>query len=282
MQLLFLQTTYVTIGGNTIEALLNRTKTVSLTHVSYLRSLGMVVNASKTEAVIFGKNDNSNTAVCFAESEIKTGSTMKALGVTLQSDLKWEGHLASVISKSQSKLSLLRKIRPLLTMEQFLTISTSQVFSTAYYAASVWLNCTLSSKLWKRVVSFHYRVMRVACLDFKARKKRTLIDKQCKRATPKMWADYISASTAIKIFRDSEPQLLADDIKFVWTTEKRRPNPRFYDDSIRQSGRHIFANRLKHLNDIQDPWHHPPPSNDVIRVLLKKHLNFDFEATQPK
>ena len=274
--------TYVTIGGSTIEALLNRTKSVSLTHVSYLRSLGMVVNTSKTEAVIFGKNDNSNTTVCFAGTDIKTGTTMKALGVTLQSDLKWDGHLASVIPKSQSKLSLLRKIRPLLTMEQFLTISTSQVFSTAYYATPVWLNCTLSSKLWKKITSFHYRVMRVACRDFKARKKRILIDKQCKRATPKMWGDYISASTAIKITRDSEPRLLADDIRSNWTIEKRRANPRFFDDSIRQPGRHIFSNRLKHLNDLQNPWHHPPPSNDIIRVLLKKHFNFDFETTQPE
>ncbi len=274
--------TYVTIGGMTIEALLDRTKSVSLTHVSYLRSLGMVVNASKTEAVIFGKNDNSNTTVCFAGTEIKTGPTMKALGITLQSDLKWNGHLDAIIPKSQSKLSLLRKIRPQLTMEQFLTISTSQIFSTTYYAAPVWLNCTLSSKLWKKITSFHYRVMRVACRDFKARKKRTVIDTQCKRDTPKMWADYISASTAIKCVRDSEPRLLADEIKSGWTTERRRDNPRFFDDSIRQSGRHNFSNRLKLLNDIQDPWYFPPPTNDAIRIFLKKHLNFDFEGSQAK
>ncbi len=99
---------------------------------------------------------------------------------------------------------------------------------------------------------------------------------------PVMWGDYISASTAIKITRDSEPRLLADDIRSNWTTEKRRANPRFFDDSLRQPGRHIFSNRLKHLNDLQYPWHHPPPSNDIIRVLLKKHFNFDFETTQPE
>ena len=193
----------------------------------------------------------------------------------------YQARLDSIIPKSQAKLSLLRKIRPFLTMEQFLTISTSQIFSTAFYAAPVWLNSTLSSKLWRKITSFHYRVMRVACRDFKAQKKRGLIDKECKRATPKMWADYISASTAIKIIRDSEPALLANDIRSNWTMDRRRTNPRFYDDSRCQSGRHLFSNRLKHLNNIQYPWQFPPPSNDCIRIFLKKHLNFDFELPNP-
>ena len=100
---------------------------------------------------------------------------MKALGITLLNNLSWEQHLSNIIPKSQTKLSLLKKIRPYITLEQFLTIATSQIFSTTYYASAVWLNCTLTHKLKKRIDSFHYRVIRVACNNFKGNKNVVIL-----------------------------------------------------------------------------------------------------------
>ncbi len=214
----------------------------------------------------------------FASNIIHSVNKMKALDIMRAHDLKWDNHIADTIAKSQVKLSLMRKIRPFISMDQFLQIATSQIFSTTYYASPVWLNNTLASRLWKKVNSFHYRVMRVACNDFRTKISKKVIDSTCKRATPKMWSQYISASTAIKILRDSTPRLLAEALQQSMTVERRRPrHGRFFDCSRRKPGRHSFNNRLVHLNSIAEPWLDPFPTNDSIRIILKQHLNFDFK-----
>lgn len=176
--------TYVVIPGESHEDIRAKLAVISKKHVSYLKSLGMVVNSSKTEIVLFGAEEN--VEFDFDDIIISSSNCIKALGITISRDLSWNQHVQTTISKSQSKLSLLRKIRRWLSMENFLKIATSQIFSTTYYAAPVWLNTTMGYKMWKRIESFHYRVMRVACNDFKGNKKRKVIDSLCKRATPKM------------------------------------------------------------------------------------------------
>jgi hypothetical protein len=275
----FADDTYVIISGNSTDDLTKKLHDISIRHVSYLESLGMVVNKAKTEIMFLDKVFTPQT-VCFAGISIESTKHMKALGITISHDLKWNEHLRILLPKAHAKLSLLRKVRPVLTRDQFIQIATSQIFSTTYYAAPVWLNQTLGSKEWKRMDSFHYRVMRVAINDFKRNKKRKVIDSLCKRATPKMWSNYISASTALKIVRDLLPSRLATSINETMVTERRRPrNGRFFDNSKLRVGRHSFANRLGHLNDISGPWLYPTPSDDAIRTLLKRHFNFDFKVT---
>ncbi len=143
--------------------------------------------------------------------------------MTISHNLKWNEHLRIMLPKAQAKLSLLKKIRAVLTRDQFPQIATSQIFSTTYYTAPLWLNQTLGSKEWKRIDSFHYRVMRVAINDFKRNKKRKVIDLLCKRATPRMWSYYISASVALKIIRDGMPQRLANTIQDTMVIERRKP-----------------------------------------------------------
>lgn len=268
--------TYVVIGGDSFDDIKEKLKEISKKPVRFLKNLGMVVNTTKTELLMFGTRDLMK--VTFDGSELETTKSLKALGVIISNDLSWNEHLDSIIPKSQAKLSLLRKIRPWLSMGQFLQIATSQVFSTAYYASTVWLNDTLSYKYWKKVESFHYRVMRVACNDFKGRRKRKLIDAQCKRATPRMWSQYISTSMVMKILRDDVPSILANSILGNMVTERRRPrHGRFFDCSKKRIGKHSFANRLTHLNNLIEPWLYPSPSDASIRTMLKTFFNFDFK-----
>jgi hypothetical protein len=143
----------------------------------------MVVNKSKTEAMIFGK-EFVTADLNFAGTVIKTTDKMKALGVTICHNFSWDAHVNVQCGKANAKLSLIRKIRRNLTMEQFIQIASSQIFGMLYYAAPLWLNQTLEHKLWKKLDSLHYRILRVACNDFKRTKKKQVIDSLCKRATP--------------------------------------------------------------------------------------------------
>jgi hypothetical protein len=136
--------TYVVVPGESTDALIKNTETLAQKHVNYLQSIGMVVNPSKTEIVIFGRKPPTKVEIDFAGSKVISTDSMKALGITITNDLSWEKHLTNTIYKSQSKLSLLRKIRPFITKDQFLKIATCQIFGTLYYAAPVWLNVTIT------------------------------------------------------------------------------------------------------------------------------------------
>jgi len=106
-----------------------------------------------------------------------------------------------------TRLALLKKIRKNMTVEQFLAVASSQIFSIMYYASQVWLNKTLSARLWGKLKSLHYRILRAATRHFKRVSKSTL-DKQCKRATPAMWSSHSTSSLEIKILRDRYPKRL--------------------------------------------------------------------------
>jgi len=92
-----------------------------------------------------------------------------------------------------------------------------QIFSILYYAAPVWLNNTLSHQLWTKLRSVHYWVLRAAARDHKKKKQRADLNKLCMRATPKMWSNYIIASTVIKITRNRYPKYLEVEL-FQGTT----------------------------------------------------------------
>jgi len=264
---------YVIIAAKDMEDLKAKTKTISTRHVNYLQRLGMVVNTTKTEIVIFNKNPMEEIFEIHT-SQVKSQSSMKALGVVFQHNLKWDLHVQNLIKRANPKLSVLKKIRKNLDMTQFLKIATSQIFSILYYASPVWLNSTCSQALWDRLKSFHYRVLRAATCDYKRRKPRVLLDKKCKRATPQMWGAYSTYSLVLKIIRDRYPKYLYDQLSTTLYTESRKPLiGKFYDNSKGKVGKHRLECRLTALKDLE--WYGLELSNDAIRTSLKKFLNFN-------
>jgi len=113
------------------------------------------------------------------------------------------------------------KIQKILNKRQFLKVANAQIYSTLYYAAPIWLNKMLTSNLWTKLRSAHYRVLRAAVRDYKKRKNMTDLNKDCKRATPKMWSNYIITSTVIKSIRDGFPKYLKSKLETTLYTERR-------------------------------------------------------------
>jgi len=120
-------------------------------------------------------------------------------------------------------------------------------------------------------------VLRAAVKDYKKIRHREELDKSCKRATPKMWSSYITSSIVIKISRDGYPVYLKEQLEKTCYTERRQPHkPRFYDASKGKIGRHKIENRLDVMDNIG--WNTTGPnSDDAIRTMLKKSLNFNFD-----
>jgi len=267
---------YVIIRGKSITELQQKVKEISTKHVRYLRSKGMIVNENKTEIVIFGNTPHEATFE-IEDTVIKSTNKMKALGVWFQHDMKWNSHVDEVLKKIKPKLSMLKKIRKNLDMDQFLKIATAQIYSILYYASQVWLNETLRSDYWQRLKSLHYRVLRAAARDFKQKMPKTTLDKKCKRVNPKTWSTYSTSSLVIKVIRDRSPTYLYEMLHETIHTTRRQPTKaRFYDNSKGKIGKHRLCNRLQGMNDLPE-WLNLDMTDDAIRRLLKKALNFDFE-----
>jgi len=202
---------------------------------------------------------------------------LKALGLTLQHNLKWNTHVNTIIKRVNLKLSMLKKVAKNLNSDQFLKVATAQLFSIMYYAGPVWLNGTLTSDLWKKLRALHYRILGAAKKDYKKVVSKDTLNREYKRATPRMWSDYSAAALAIKILRDRSPIHLYEHLTLNLYFERRRPfNGKFYNTSAGKIGRHKFHNRLESLSMIDQPWHGKDLSDDAICVMLKKHLNFDL------
>jgi len=180
--------------------------------------------------------------------------------------------VAIVTSRVAPKLSPLKKIRKNLKMNQFLKAATAQIFRILHYASPVWLNKTLTLHLWTKLRSTHCRVLRAAIRDYKKRKHRVELDKVCKSATPQMWSHYLTTSTAMKIITDGVPEYLKAKLEGTMHPERQRPNHgKFYDSSKGKIGRHRPENWLERIDNLE--W----ISNNSIRLMLKKHFNFNFD-----
>ncbi len=123
---------------------------------------------------------------------------MKVLGLTFDSNLKWDKHIRQIIAKANSKMSVLKRFRAKYTKEQFLAILTAQFFSIFFYNAPVWLQSTTNTNLWKWINSAHYKAIRIAVRDYKAKINREKLDALSRRANPKQWSKYATSSLVIK------------------------------------------------------------------------------------
>jgi len=100
------------------------------------KKMGIVVNPSKTEVIVFDENP-VKIPFSIDGTMAESGTTVKALGITLHHNLKWTVHLEQIIKRIAPKLSMLKKIRKNLDLQQFLKIATSQLFSVLYYASQL-------------------------------------------------------------------------------------------------------------------------------------------------
>jgi len=173
--------------------------------------------------IIFTKKGFVSIQLDIAGTMINTKNQMKVLGVLFDCNLTWEPHIRATLAKCNSKIGVLKKIRKMFTVDQFLKIITSQYFSILYYGCKVWLNNTTRKNLRGLINTAHYRPLRVALFDFEKRLSKNELSKRCKRATPSEWVRYSLASTVLKVYKHREPFYLYMCLNETLCTIRRKP-----------------------------------------------------------
>jgi hypothetical protein len=127
---------------------------------------GLLLNPSKTEAVIFGSRQQiskftKNNNLTFSDTTLTTSNTVKILGVTLDSTLSMDNQTASIIKSCNYHIRALRHIRPCLTKDAANTIACGIVNSRLDYCNSL-LSGT-SQKNLNRLQRVQNSLARVVC-----------------------------------------------------------------------------------------------------------------------
>ena len=74
----------------------------------WLKGSGLVVNESKTEVCLFHRNDQPLIFNTLQGVRIRSKKFMNVFGVTFDSKLIWNQHIANAISKAKKSLFALR------------------------------------------------------------------------------------------------------------------------------------------------------------------------------
>lgn len=263
---------YVLNFSNTPEELKQKTEHCLALHSDFLSSIGMVVNASKTELLYSSRTKLPDQFyIDHRGSRIEAKDKMKALGVIFTPSLDWRAHVDAALNKSAHTIKRIRYLSKWLTGEELLQLVTSQYMSLVFYAAPLWIG-NLSSLSWKRLNSAHYRALRAALRDFRKKKKRKDLDKISKRATPVQWSRYIVASTVIKLYTSSDTNIAELLRSNAYVNDRMPRKARFSDRSRLKIGRQSLQNRIGPLfSHITFDWIRPL-SDDQLRVLLKSEF----------
>jgi len=125
-----------------------------------------------------------NTDIKINGKNVKFANKIKALGLTISNDLKWDEPANNMIVKGKKILGTLKYIRTYLNEEQFMKSVANNFFCTVFYANSVWYE-SLKKLTIVKFNSMYFRLLRIATRDFKREIHKVDLIKMYKRATAK-------------------------------------------------------------------------------------------------
>jgi len=143
----FADDSYIGDNDYNLEVLVQKLQNQTTVLTNWFKASGLVVNEDKTEFCLFHKTQKPKSQFTLNGTVIKSKNTMKALGITLDSNLNWEVQISNIY-KSTSKVNMgFRLMKKYFNEDELLKLATSFYYSKMYYAASVWLIPTLTTKL---------------------------------------------------------------------------------------------------------------------------------------
>ncbi len=238
--------------------------------MKWLNDLGMVVNAAKTELMVFDKDVREMDVMCDGNN-VRSAPEMGVLGITFDNRLNWEAQLKRTLKTCQRFKPALRALKQKLTKREFLQVVTSHYFSKLYYCSEMWFP-VMSAKFKKQIASAHFYPLRLSVNDYYKRLSRFHLCKITKRASPDELSDFKVAKMMISISNNACPFALFNEILSHAVVERRKPfNPTFLDMSRTKIGRQSLANRLSNVSKkTKFEWLYKQMSKDTLRVNLKK------------
>ena len=162
---MFADDTSITQSSSTIHELNARLNLVASGVFAWANLKDMALNTSKTKSILittqqkFHRLNDHSLDVMINGKLIEQVEHAKLLGVTLDCHLTWEKHIENICSIVNSRLSLLRRIKPFLSHHCVLRFFNSCIHNLFIYCSSAWGNC--SNYLLSRLLLLQKRAARL-------------------------------------------------------------------------------------------------------------------------
>ena len=155
---------YISFPNKDIDKGLEDLKQDLLRIAAWCTSNDLLINPDKTKFCVFGTRQllsrSTIPSITFLGKELSVVSTIKDLGIILDSTLSFNDYIKSSVSSLMSKLCMINRIRHLLDPSTLSIVINSLVFSKLFYCSGIWSGTSKSniSKL-QLVQNFAARIL---------------------------------------------------------------------------------------------------------------------------
>ncbi|EDO33830.1 predicted protein [Nematostella vectensis] len=104
------------------------------------------INTSKTQAMVLGRNSGYEYDLHVGPDHIKVETTLKILGVTLDSSLTYKEHITTVLKKVYAKVAALRRIKRVVPIQTMVALYKTYVLPHLEYCCPLLLGATKTQK----------------------------------------------------------------------------------------------------------------------------------------
>ena len=140
---LFADDTNLTFTSCSLPVLQNKMSNDLNEIAAWLNVNKLTLNLLKTDFMLIGSRQriaalDGNIELSLSNTDVRQVESTKCLGVNIDKNLTWEGHLQSVKQKVSSNLRILKKVKPFLNSENIDTLYRSIIEPYFSYCCLVW------------------------------------------------------------------------------------------------------------------------------------------------
>jgi hypothetical protein len=248
-------------------------ETIVKKHFEWLKTLGMVVNPSKTEFIIFHPQQLKcvwNDPLLVDNCRVFPSKTLKILGVLFSHTLDWTPHVNSAMRKANSMIYALRYLNQKISRDHFRSLIHAHFLSNLTYSSQLWSG-SISLKLKSRLDSCYFKVLRLLCWDFKGKKSRSALLAQSNMTSLRAIFYQRDALLLHKLCTTLIPDpIVGRLISQCHFTSRLGNRLLFFDYSSKRIGRQSFINRAKLISElIPFEWTHlsAPAFKTIIKSI---------------
>ena len=185
----------ISCTGNTIESVKNDLALSLDVMMNWFVINGMKANPDKFQLIFFGKSDMyQNECITLNNLSIKHQTSVKLLGVNIDSRLKFDIHISEICRKAGYKLNVLGRLSKTLDIDAKILLFRSFILSFFNYCPTVWHHCDYNSM--KSMEKIQKRALRYIFNDF-----NVSYSELCERANISMVYEQRILSIILQVYK---------------------------------------------------------------------------------
>ena len=134
--------------------------------LEWFDSKRMVANPGKFQVMFLGLNMDQKLCIEIDDLVIKPTNSVKLLGITIDSKLKFTEHVKSICTKANKKVGAFSRVVKYLDGQKAKLLYNAFIMSTFNYCPLIWMFCGKRSN--KEVNMVHKRALRILHNDYNA------------------------------------------------------------------------------------------------------------------